>query len=120
MLDWGRKHTCKFCEFQWNYDHPCDYSCPYQKCPACDYCQDTFAMSEGTIRLAKETAEGRRDREKLLRGSGSKHGLNVVSGSTTPGATPEHLKTDFPATEAGSLRWSKWRSEPFVSDHLKT
>jgi hypothetical protein len=57
MFGWGRKHTCKFCGFEWNYDHPCDYSCPYQKCPACDYCQDTFAMSEGTIRLAKENAK---------------------------------------------------------------
>lgn len=72
-------HTCKFCEFTWDYDNPCDTStywvddeghghveestCGNQACPACGSCQGNIVTS-GLVRVAKRNREIFESRDK--------------------------------------------------------
>ncbi len=56
-------NTCKFCEFTWTENHPCErgmdyetgevYYCGFQACPMCGACQGRNDISPESIRSAK-------------------------------------------------------------------
>ena len=61
-------HKCRFCEYEWDMDHPCyngDDPCGYQECPACYSCQGPWNIAtprwiEGA-KMAREMREKKKE-----------------------------------------------------------